>query len=443
MRKPRPLRVVIVGSGFAGLQATKVLADSGAEVVLVDRNNYHTFVPMLYQVATAFLEPQQVVYPLRRFLRRVPNARFVMAEVKRIDFENQVVETDGSAIPYDFLILATGSQSQFLGVPGAPEYTLPMKTLQEAVTLRDRILRCFEQAVQEPDPMQRDRLLTFVIVGGGPTGVELAGALIELIRGSLSDDYPTLNMQQAQVILLQSGDCLLANLPERLGDYTRKRLRQMGVKVYLQTKVRQVSPEAVYLEDGSTIFAETIIWTAGLEAALPATTQELARASKGKVVVQPTLQLSEHSQVYVVGDLAYVEQMGKPLTGVAQEAIQQGELAAKNILRQMRGRSPQPFNYINKGRLAIIGRNAGVGEIGTFTFTGVLAWFLWLYVHLCYLPGIRNRISVLFNWISSYFFRIRPAPLIFNQASIKTETLKTKVNPEDFMRYGRVKPNDQ
>jgi NADH dehydrogenase FAD-containing subunit len=323
--------VVIVGAGFSGLEATKVLARSGAEVVLVDRNNYHTFIPMLYQVATALLEPQQVVYPLRRFLRRMPNTRFVMAQVKRIDFENQVLETDSSVISYDYLILATGSQSQFLGVPGASEYTLPMQTLQEALTLRNHILTCFERAVQQTDLTQRARLLTFVIVGGGATGVELAGALIELIRGSLAHDYPTLNMQQVQVILLQSADCLLADLPKRLSDYTCKRLRQMGVKVYLQ-----------------------------------------------------------------------------------------GAAAAQNILRQMRGRSPLPFSYTNKGRLAIIGRNAGVGQIGTFSFTGFLAWFLWLYVHLCYLPGIRNRISVLFNWICSYFFGVRPAHLIFDEASIKT-----------------------
>ena len=430
MKAPRHRRVVIVGAGFGGLTAAKMLAHSGVEVVLVDRNNYHTFIPMLYQVATAELKPEQIVYPVRRFLRRRSNFRFVMAEVKRIDQVNQVVETEGSSIPYDFLILATGSQSQFLGVPGAPEYTLAMNTLQEAVTLRNHILSCFEQAVQEEDPMQRLALLTFVIVGGGPTGVELAGALMELICGPLAKDYPTLNLQQAQVVLLQSGDRLIADLPKSLGDYTQKRLRQMGVKVHLQTKVRQVNPKIVHLEDGSAISAETIIWTAGLEAARPATKQELSTAFKDKIVVEPTLQLPGDSQVYAIGDLAYVEQDGQPLTGVAPEAIQQGAAVARNVQRQLRGLSPKPFSYFNKGRLAIIGRNAGVGQIGKLNFTGFLAWFLWLYVHLCYLPGIRNRIGVLINWICRYFFGLRPARLIFSQSSVKTETSKTIVSRE-------------
>lgn len=250
---PSRPRIVIIGSGFGGLQAARSLANSEVEVLLVDRNNYHTFIPLLYQVATAELEPERVAYPVRRILRRLPNARFVMAEVKQIDFVNQVVETDGSAIPYDFLILATGSQPQFLGVTGAPEYALSMRTLEEAVCLRNHILGCFEQAVREPDLMQREQLLTFCIVGGGATGVELAGALIELIHGPLAKDYPTLDLRQVRVVLLQSGDRLLADLPKRLSYYTHKHLLKMGVKVHLQSKVSQVTPDAVYLKDGSTL----------------------------------------------------------------------------------------------------------------------------------------------------------------------------------------------
>lgn len=414
-------RIVIVGSGFGGLQAARVLASSGAEVLLVDRNNYHTFIPLLYQVATAELEPEQIVYPVRSVLRRLPNASFVMAEVKQIDFVNQVVETDGPVIPYDFLILATGSQSQFLGVPGAPKYALPMRTLEEAVYLRNHILGCFEQAVREPALTQRERLLTFVIVGGGPTGVELAGALIELIHGPLAKDYPTLDLRQVRVVLLQAGDRLFAGLPKRLGEYTQKRLRKMGVEVHLQAKVSQVTPEAVYLKDGTAIFTKTIVWTAGVEAALPDTTEELPTATKGKVVVQPTLQLPEQPRVYAIGDLAYVEQDGQPLTGVAPEAIQQGAVAAQNIQRQLRGRSPQPFSYFNKGSLAIIGRNAGVGQIGKLTFTGFPAWFFWLGVHLFYLPGFRNRLFVLINWICDYLFKKRFVRLILPQTALASE----------------------
>lgn len=409
---PRRPRVVIVGSGFGGLKAARVLASSGAEVLLIDRNNYHTFIPLLYQVATAELEPEHIVYSVRSVLRRLPNASFIMAEVKRIDFVGQVVETDGPTIAYDYLILATGSQSQFLGVPGAPKYALPMRTLEEAVCLRNHILGCFERAVREPDMTQRERLLTFVIVGGGPTGVELAGALSELIHGSLAKDFPTLDLRQVRLVLVQSGDSLLADLPKRLGEYTQKRLRKMGVKVHLQAKVSQVTPEAVYLKDGTAIFTKTIVWTAGVGAALPDTTEELPTAAKGKVIVQPTLQVAEQPRVYAIGDVAYVEQDGQPLTGVAPEAIQLGAVAARNIERQLRGREPQPFSYFNKGRLAIIGRNAGVGQIGKLTFTGFPAWFIWLGVHLLYLPGFRNRLFVLITWICDYLFGDRFVRLI-------------------------------
>lgn len=403
-------RVVIVGSGFGGLKAARMLAGSGVEVLLVDRNNYHTFIPLLYQVAAAELEPEQIVYPVRGFLRRLPQASFVMTEVKRIDYVNQVVETDGTPIPYDFLILATGSQSQFLGVPGAEEYALPLKTLEDAVRLRNHIINCFELAEREPDPTERQQLLTFAIVGGGPTGVELAGAWSELIYGPLAKDYPTLDLRWVRVLLLQSGDSLFADLPKRLGKYTQKQLQKMRVKVHLQAKVSQVTPEVLYLKDGTAIFTKTIVWTAGVEAAVPPP-KELPTAAKGKVIVLPTLQLPEQPKVYAIGDVAYVEQ-DQPLTGVAPEAIQQGAVAAQNIKRQLRGRSPQPFSYVNKGRLAIIGRNAGVGQIGKLTFTGFLAWFLWLGIHLFYLPGLRNRLLVLFNWIWDYLFGDRFVRLI-------------------------------
>lgn len=412
MTVPIRPRVVIVGSGFGGLKAARVLAGSGVEVQLVDRNNYHTFIPLLYQVAAAQLEPEQIAYPVRSFLRRLPNASFVMAEVKRIDHVNQVVETDGPAIPYDFLILATGSESQFLGVPGAEEYALPLKTLEDGVALRNHIISCFEKAVGQSDPTSRQRLLTFAIVGGGPTGVELAGAWSELIHGPLAKDYPTLDMRQVRVVLLQSGDSLLADLPKRLGNYTQKQLEKMGVKVHLQAKVSEVTPEAVFLKDGTAIFTKTIVWTAGVEAAVPDPIEALPTAAKGKVIVLPTLQLPQQPRVYAVGDVAYVEQDGQPLTGVAPEAIQQGAAAARNIKRQLRGRSPQTFSYFNKGRLAIIGRNAGIGQISKLTFTGFPAWFLWLGVHLFYLPGFRNRLLVLFNWICDYLFGDRFVRLI-------------------------------
>jgi len=401
MRSPKP-RVVIAGAGFAGIEAAKTLSKSAVDVVLIDRNNYHTFIPMLYQVATATVDPQQVVYPIRRLFRHSPAVRFLNAEVTAVDFENQRVHTDGISLDYDYLILATGSQSQYLGVPGAPKHSLPMRSLSEAIAIRNHVLRCCEQAAKTADPAERRRLLTFVIVGGGPTGVELAGALTELLPGLLKRDYATLDASLVQIFLLQSGEQLLKSYPKRLGDYTARWLRRHGVKVHLATRVSEVTPDSAHLNEETTIPTRTVIWTAGVKGAPPETHQPVETVAGNKIFVTPTLQVAGRSQVYAVGDLAKVD--GESLTGVAQEAMQQGTAAAKNILRQLRGQVTQPFEYNNKGRLAIIGRHAGVGEVGQFAFTGFLAWLLWLEVHLFYLPGIRNRLGVLFNWLKAYCF---------------------------------------
>ncbi|MCG8368412.1 MAG: NAD(P)/FAD-dependent oxidoreductase [Pseudanabaenales cyanobacterium] len=408
-RRPR---VVIIGSGFGGMQAAQSLARAEIEVVLIDRNNYHTFVPLLYQVAAAELEPAQIAYPIRTLLRRAPNLHFLMAEVRRINFESRLVETDGAAIAYDYLLLATGSQTQFFGVPGAAEYALPMRSLKQAIALRNQVLSCFEQAARKPEFSQRRQLLTFVIVGGGPTGVELAGALAELIRGPFRKDYPLLDRRQVQIILLQSGDRLLADLPRQLGDYTCRKLRRLGVKVRLHSRVSQVNPTAVQLQDGQEIPAATVIWTAGLTAAMPEASQELSTLRKGKLAVRSTLQLLEHPEVYAIGDLAAVESGGKALTGVAPEALQQGVAVARNIKRQLRGKEPKSFSYFNKGRLAIVGCYGGVGKIGPFAFSGFLAWFMWLGVHLVYLPGFRNRVLVLISWVHAYLLGDRAIRLI-------------------------------
>ncbi len=412
-------RVVIVGAGFGGLQAAQSLADSGVDVLLIDRNNYHTFVPLLYQVATGQLEPEYIAYPIRTILRRFcfwgskPKVQFLMAEVEQIDFSRQTVETDSCSITYDFLVLATGSRTQFLGVPGASEYAFSMRTLEEAIAIRNQIFSCFEQAIQESDSSQRQQLLTFTIVGGGATGVEVVGAFVEMLRGHLRRDYPTL-LQEVRLILVQSGDRLLAELPKKLGAYTHKRLHQLGVEVYLLSKVTRVTLESVHLQNDEVIPTATVIWTAGLEANYPTTSEELSLANKGKLLVHPTLQLLEQPNVYAIGDLAYLEKNGKPLTGVAPEALQQGVAVARNIQRQFRGKSPKPFSYFNKGRLAIIGCYSGVGKIGAFAFTGCLAWLMWLGVHLVYLPGYRSRLLVLLTWLHTYLSRDRSVRLILS-----------------------------
>ncbi|MEH2398956.1 NAD(P)/FAD-dependent oxidoreductase [Nostoc sp.] len=412
-------RVVIIGAGFGGLQATQSLADSGADVLLIDRNNYHTFVPLLYQVATGQLQPEYIAYPIRTILRRFsflrnkPKVQFLMAEVEQIDFSRQTVETDSCVITYDFLVLATGSRTQFFGVPGASEYAFSMRTLEEAIAIRNHIFSCFERAIQESDSSRRQQLLTFTIVGGGPTGVEVVGAFVEMLRGHLRRDYRTL-FKEVRLILVQSGDRLLADLPKKLGAYTYKRLHQLGVKVYLQTKVIRVTFESLHLQNHEVISTATVIWTAGLEANSPTISEEVSLANKGKLLVHPTLQLLEQPNVYAIGDLAYVEQNGKPLTGVAPEALQQGVAVARNIQREFRGKSPKHFSYFNKGRLAIIGCYSGVGKIGAFAFTGCLAWLMWLGVHLIYLPGYRSRLLVLLTWLYTYLLRDRSVRLILS-----------------------------
>lgn len=410
-------KIVVVGAGFAGLRAVKGLRDVDAEVLLLDSHNYHTFIPLLYQVATGFIEPELIAYPLRSVLRNYSNTNFLMAEVKRIDLKSKTVVIDGQTIAYDYLVIATGSQTNFLEVSGAPQHTLPLRTLENAITLRNHIIHCFELAAKlsKEDIIQKEQLMTFVIVGGGPTGIEMAGALQELIRNCLAKDYPQLKMRQAKVILLQSGESLLSTYPKRLSKYTLRQLRDRGIKVHFHSRVNAATPTAVYLEDGTSITTSTIIWTAGVKANIPQSEEDVTTAYKKKVEVLATLQLPEYPQVYAVGDIAYVEQDGKPLLGVAPEALQQGRAVAENIRQQLKGKTPKAFDYFNKGTAAIIARNAGVTHLfGKIPLGGFFAWLLWLGIHLYYLPGLSNRFKVLGAWIKDYIWRDRASmPIIF------------------------------
>ena len=411
-KKPR---IVVVGAGFAGLRAVKRLSSAEAEVLLIDCHNYHTFIPLLYQVATGFIEPELIAYPLRQVLRNIRNANFLMANVKQIDLKTKTVVTDCLSIKYDYLVIATGSQTNFLQVSGAPQHTFPLRTLEDAVTLRHQIIKCFEQAVKlsEHEIARREQLMTFVIVGGGPTGVEMAGALQELIHDCLTKDYPQLNLRQTRVILLHSGASVLKSYPERLQKYTLRQLRDRGVKVHFNNRVKTASPTAVCLEDNTTIATSTIIWTAGVEANFPQP-EGVPTTSKSKVEVLPTLQLPKYSQVYVVGDAAYIEHDGTPLLGVAPEALQQGEAVAENIKRQLRGTPPKSFDYFNKGTAAIIARHAGVAYLlGKIPLSGSLAWLLWLVIHVYYLPGLSNRLKLLGAWLKDYCLRDRSVRQIF------------------------------
>ena len=405
-------RVVVIGAGFGGLSATRALTRSSVDVVIIDRNNYHTFCALLYQVAAAELEPEEISYPVRSILRKMPNIRFIMDEVKAVDPTSKVVKTTNHALPYDFLILATGSISWFYDVPGAAENTFELKTLDHAIALRNHMLCCLEQAAGEPSPEWRRRLLTFIIVGGGPTGVEFAGALSELIRGPIAKDYPMLNIDDISVILLQAADSLLIDLPKRLGNYALERLCKMGVDVRLNAVAVQVTNEGVRLEDGSFVPAETVLWTAGVRGDPLAEASKLPIAGDGRVRVLPTLQVPGHTEVYAIGDLAYFEKDGHPLPFVAPVAIQQGAAAGRNIHRQVVGQDPLPFRYRYKGSMATIGRMAAVVHIGRREFTGFAAWILWLVVHIFNLIGFRNRLFVMVNWAWDFLMFERAVRLI-------------------------------
>jgi NADH dehydrogenase len=413
-RRARP-RVVIVGAGFGGLAAARELANASVDVLMINRTNYHGFWPLLYQVATAGLEPESIAYPVRAILRRYRNADFLLAEVNGVDFGQRAVLTDVGPVMYDYLVLAAGSTTNFFGNERFERYTLGMKDLDEAQRLRNHILTCFEHAVAETDPARRAALLTFVVVGGGPTGVELAGAFIELIRHVMRKDYPMLDVCQAHVVLVEATDRVLATFPESLQRAALDRLQRMGVDVRLSAPVADTRPGVLVFKDGTELEAETIVWAAGVRASPLAEALGVALGRGARVKVEPTLTLPGHPEVFVIGDMAYLEgyRPGVPYPMVAPVAIQMGEQAARNIIARTRRNPMKPFRYFDKGQMATIGRSAAVLDAFGIQLTGWPAWVGWLFVHLMELVGFRNRALVLLNWAYSYFTYDRGVRLIF------------------------------
>lgn len=405
-------RVVIVGMGFGGLRAARALAGKGMEVIVVDRQNYHLFQPLLYQVATAALEQESIAYPIRAIVQRWEGVHFRLAEVCGANFANRRLFIAGDVIDYDYLVLAAGSVTNFFGMESIERHGHDLKNLNHAVELRNQILGSFEQAATDPDPARRRALLTFVIVGGGPTGVEFAGALAELTRFVLTKDYPELHATVPRIVLVEAHDRLLSSFPEELQLYALEKLKRMGVEVLLDTSVVSAEPERVLLRENFVIPAHTMFWSAGVCAAPLAAHIPVPTAAGGRIPVEPDLTLAGHPEVFVIGDLALVNQDGVPLPMVAPVAMQQGEYAGKAIVARNLGKSMPPFRYRDKGTMATIGRNAAIATVLGKSYSGYPAWIVWLGLHLYYLIGFRNRVLVLLNWAYYYLFYERQVRLI-------------------------------
>jgi len=398
------LRVVVVGGGFGGMTAAKALAKLPVDVTLVDRHNFHTFSPLLYQVATSGLAPDDIAPNLRGIVQAHANIDARMAEVHGVDFERHEVLVDpGRALPYDVLILAAGTVSSDFGVPGVRDHAIPLKTLDDAIRVRSTILRRFEEANTDPTLLD-DGALTFVVAGGGPTGVELCGALSELITRVLAKDFKNLDVGRARVVLVEMADRVLGTFSPPSSDEARRELRRRGVVVELGRSIVAVDENAVKLDDGTTIPARTVVWAAGVKANPLADVLGLPQTKRGEIVVEDDLTVAGHPDVFVIGDLAAAQdRKGNPYPQLAPVAMQQARYVARVIDRRSRGKDTKRFRYVDKGNMATIGKRSAVAELPLrVRFGGTLGWISWLGLHLVFLVGFRNRLVVFVNWAWNY-----------------------------------------
>jgi len=402
--------VVIVGGGFAGLKAARLLGAANFRVTLLDRRNHHVFQPLLYQVATAVLNPSDIAAPIRRIVRG-KNLTVLLGEVTAVDLPHKKVRLGNDTIDYDYVVIATGSTHSYFGHDEWAQFAPGLKSIEDALEIRRRILFAFEAAEREPDPERRKEWLTFVVVGGGPTGVELAGALGEISRVSLAHDFHNFDPRQAKIILVEGLSRLLTAYPEKLSARARRSLERLGVEVRTGTRVTEVKENGVRAGP-EWIGARTVLWGAGVAASPLARSLGVPLDRAGRVAVTPELSVPGYPDAFVVGDLAALEQDGQAVPGVAPAAMQQGTHAGKNILRAERGLPLLPFRYWDRGSFAVIGRGAAVGDALSLKMSGLLAWLAWLVIHIFFLIGFRNRIAVLLNWAYSFFTLRRNAQLI-------------------------------
>src|SRR6476646_329148 len=391
-------RVVIVGAGFGGLEAAKKLACKNVRVTVIDRTNYYLFQPLLYQVATAALSPADIAAPIRAVLSKCSNIEVILAEVEAVDIEAKKVKTVDSEIDYDYLILATGARHSYFGHNEWEKLAPGLKSLEDAIELRRRILLAFEYAEKSTDEAARRAAINFVIIGGGPTGVEMAGAIAEISRHTLAKDFRHIDPSEARVILIEGDTRLLAAYPEDLSESARKQLVDLGVEVRTSARATNVTEAGVQVGN-EFIPCRVKIWAAGNNASFVGKTLDAPVDRIGRVIVNDDLTVPGHPEIQVIGDLAnFSHQTGEPLPGVSPVAMQQGRHAARNILRMIRGEKPKPFRYFDKGSMATIGRNKAVADLKFFHFSGLPAWLTWLFVHIIFLVGFRNRLLVLHQW---------------------------------------------
>jgi NADH:ubiquinone reductase (H+-translocating) len=415
-RRPR---VIIVGGGFGGLACARELDGHPVDVLLLDSRNYHLFTPLLYQVATALLNPSDIAYPLRARFRRSSNVRFHQDRVTAVDFDAKTVRTrTGDTLAYDALVLATGSVDNYFGNGDLEVFTFGLKTLEEALRLRNHVLTCLERASQTRDDAQRKRWLTFLVVGGGPTGVEYAGALVELLDLVLGNDYPELAPGQARIVLVEGLDRLLTAFPERLGRYAEKTLRQRGVEVRTKALVAKATDRSALLSDGEEIGTATVVWCAGVRPNAPTEVPEPMHSRSQRIEVDAHLRIAGRPDAFAIGDVASVRHDDGELPMLSAPAMQAGRhvahviMAVTGVTSGSTRNLQKPFRYRDKGTMATIGRHAAVGQIGPFMFTGFVGWVAWLTVHLYYLVGFRNRLAVFASWGWNYLRKDRPLRII-------------------------------
>ncbi|WP_353932994.1 NAD(P)/FAD-dependent oxidoreductase [Okeanomitos corallinicola TIOX110] len=418
-KKP-PHQVVIVGGGFGGLYAAKALSKANVNVTLIDKRNFHLFQPLLYQVATGALSPADISSPLRSVLSKSKNTKVLLGEVNDVDTTEQKVIVGDETVPYDTLIVATGAKHSYFGKDNWEEFAPGLKTVEDALEMRRRIFMAFEAAEKETDAAKRRALLTFVVVGGGPTGVELAGAIAELASKTLKEDFRNIDTSETQVVLLEGMDRVLPPFAPELSQEAQASLEALGVDVQTKTLVTNIENDIVTMKQGEevkTLASKTVLWAAGVKASpmgkvlVEKTGAECDRA--GRVMVEPDLSIKGHSNIFVVGDLAhFAHQNGKPLPGVAPVAMQEGEYVAKLVKKRLQGETLPQFNYVDRGSLAMIGQHAAVVDLGFIKLKGFLAWFFWLFIHIYFLIEFDNKLVVMIQWVWSYFTRNRGARLI-------------------------------